>query len=173
MKISGFTIIELVVVIVILGVLAVTAAPKFLNITTDAHVAKNNATGAAFKSAIQLVHFKAMILSSGRAANDLQIFGNDSSGQLDINANGFPVQQYFRDEENPQLNNGRDCEAVWNTILDDAPTVSNSADSSKSVYQATYIKNDQCLYKYNLLPTLSIYYDSRNGQVIIDNNPDD
>ena len=35
-KQGGFTLIELVVVIVILGILAVTAAPRFLNLQDDA-----------------------------------------------------------------------------------------------------------------------------------------
>ncbi|WP_422768146.1 type IV pilin protein [Photobacterium leiognathi subsp. mandapamensis] len=36
MKKNGFTLIELVVVIVILGILAVVAAPKFMNLQVDA-----------------------------------------------------------------------------------------------------------------------------------------
>ena len=36
MKKNGFTLIELVVVIVILGILAVVAAPKFMNLQNDA-----------------------------------------------------------------------------------------------------------------------------------------
>ena len=35
-KQAGFTLIELVVVIVILGILAATAAPKFIDLTGDA-----------------------------------------------------------------------------------------------------------------------------------------
>ena len=33
---KGFTLIELIIVIVLLGILAVTAAPKFLNLQDDA-----------------------------------------------------------------------------------------------------------------------------------------
>ncbi|MEC8489586.1 MAG: prepilin-type N-terminal cleavage/methylation domain-containing protein, partial [Pseudomonadota bacterium] len=33
---QGFTLIELIIVIVLLGILAVTAAPKFLNLQDDA-----------------------------------------------------------------------------------------------------------------------------------------
>ena len=55
-KQQGFTLIELVVVIIILGVLAVVAAPKFINLQDDAHKATHQGFAGALASAINLAH---------------------------------------------------------------------------------------------------------------------
>lgn len=66
-KQTGFTLIELVVVIVILGILAVTAAPKFINLTADAHEATLKAIKASMQSASTLVHSKTLIAGTEKA----------------------------------------------------------------------------------------------------------
>lgn len=58
---KGFTLIELIIVIVVLGILAVTAAPQFINFSGDAREAKLNQIKASMKAASQLVYGKAAV----------------------------------------------------------------------------------------------------------------
>lgn len=62
---KGFTLIELVVVIVILGILAVTAAPKFIDLTGDAKKSVVEAVEGALNSAADMAHAKALVDGTG------------------------------------------------------------------------------------------------------------
>ena len=79
-KQHGFTLIELVVVIVILGILATTAAPKFINVGSDANIAVLESVGGAIKSSGQLVYTKSVI----QGVNDSAL------GSVDLDGDGTP-----------------------------------------------------------------------------------
>jgi prepilin-type N-terminal cleavage/methylation domain-containing protein len=53
---GGFTLVELVMVIVILGILAMVAVPRFLNMNEDALAASRSGVVGGLNSAIQIVH---------------------------------------------------------------------------------------------------------------------
>lgn len=58
---KGFTLIELVVVIVILGILAAVAAPKFMDLQSDARISALQGLQGAVKSAVNLTYAKGVV----------------------------------------------------------------------------------------------------------------
>ncbi|MGC3835883.1 type II secretion system protein [Moritella viscosa] len=61
-KQNGFTLIELVIVIIVLGILAATAVPKFINLQDDAKESALKGAEAALHSAANIVFSKAAIM---------------------------------------------------------------------------------------------------------------
>jgi MSHA pilin protein MshA len=62
-KMSGFTLIELVIVIAIIGILSAVAIPKFINLSSNAQTAATNAIAGAL-SAANASNYAARKLSS-------------------------------------------------------------------------------------------------------------
>lgn len=75
-KQKGFTLIELVMVIVILGILAAFAVPRFADVTSDARKATVDAVAGSLRSAAALAH--ATSLSQSKSAGQTVTMENTS-----------------------------------------------------------------------------------------------
>lgn len=97
-KQSGFTLVELVVVIVILGILSAFAIPKFVDLSNEAKVATVYSIEGVVQSASNLVYAKAMAagVAGEPAGSGVGItltdgsFVNTDYGYPTADANGIP-----------------------------------------------------------------------------------
>ena len=79
---SGFTLIELIVVIVILGILSAVAVPKYISLETEAYDAQAKAAAGAIASASSVNYAKRLAsvntagvqLSAAETCNDLTVW---------------------------------------------------------------------------------------------------
>ncbi|OMH39595.1 type II secretion system protein [Motiliproteus sp. MSK22-1] len=153
---SGFTIIELIVVIALLGILSAVALPRFINVTAEAHDAAVEGAGAGFATGIALL--KAQTVANGDLGTATGVDFDGSSMQ--VNASGFAVGA-----SGAALSvTAASCFDIWTGILQGTGPVVSTTSGANIDYLVTAADPD-CTYTYQNDSGQTIVYESDTGNV--------
>lgn len=148
---SGFTLIELVIVVVILGFLAVTAIPKFLDLTEKAKQANIEGMAGGFATGVSLARSQWEAEARPQDTTSLNIVnydgtivyltGKDSSTTPTISP-GYVIGT----NSTSGINDGKsmavaDCIDVWNSLLQQPPLVARSVAEINNNDSFRYLAN--------------------------------
>lgn len=122
----GFTIVELIIVIIILTILVVVAYPRFIDTTKEAQISKNTSIASAFAQGVKSAQLLWEV--NGRPGNTNN--NNRRGPQVNYNGNlvtvdadtGFPVGSAGRDT-GVHINASADCLTVFTDIMNTSITI--------------------------------------------------
>ena len=137
-KQQGFTIIELVVVILLLGILTATALPRFMDVTEEAHDAAVSGVLGGLSTGVGL--FRAQWFGKGQpqAGKLVPGFGN---GLLATNGSGYPIGL---DSTQTSISAIVDCTNIFGNVLQGgAPSVGATTVAAGTTYTSANLDTDR------------------------------
>ncbi|RKF21373.1 prepilin-type N-terminal cleavage/methylation domain-containing protein [Alginatibacterium sediminis] len=155
-KQKGFSLIELVIVIIILGILAATALPRFLDVTDEAKVASLEGVAGGFATAVTLV--RSQWEAEGRPQtsekNTVQYDTDTIYLGTPTTANayspGYPVSVSTQNADALSISAAQ-CLEVWDSIFQSPSPATTSSDAAviakaKYVVRANAQTAPQCIF---------------------------
>lgn len=171
-QISGFTLIELIIVIVLLGILSAVALPRFMDLSGDAYTASLKGSASALAAGVNLAHSKYLIAPSttdfnGDGTDDLAFANGTTKFPTGLRIGGGTTVTPF-------TSSAAACVGLWNTVLDAGGATVAASTSTTPDFMADATATG-CVFNYrgnvgsDAAATKAIKYDSATGAVSVTN----
>ncbi|CAH0534472.1 hypothetical protein VST7929_02405 [Vibrio stylophorae] len=166
-KSRGFSLIELVIVIVIIGLLSAVALPRFFDVSEEAKKASIEGVSGSFSSAV--IAARAQWEARGRPS--------DSSGHNQVNYDGViflltkdrPGYPYALQGSNAGVGvpSAQDCAALLQNLLQNGPSGSIHSNAGTDYQVSTYSDGSHqgCRYTQGMRPHHNFTYVPNLGRV--------
>ena len=165
-KNKGFTLIELVVVIVMLAILSAVALPKFAELSDSAHNSSVEAAGGGYASAVTLVRSQWLANGVHTVITDLPGYG-EPNNVLDVSADGWPTG--VSGNTDPSGMTATECNDIWGALMTTSSVIASTVVGED--YITTLVGGD-CRYTYQAtVDGHRIEYDPNTGNVYTELSP--
>lgn len=132
---QGFTLIELVIVVILLGLLAVQALSRYLDVTDEAKIASLEGVSGGFSTAVAIARGQAIVdgYSKGGPTTPADKIAIDLDGKIIyMNEYGWPANSNPNTDSSADSQTAVECQEVFDTILQSSPSSSTSSNSRAS-----------------------------------------
>lgn len=151
---TGFSLIEMMMVILVLGVLSALIVPRMVDLSDSAHSATAQSVSGSFSSGIQMVH--AAWLTQGKPS-----FVAVNAGTIAVSSNGYPGSDTLS-----QVN----CSQAWRDVLDGQPVQAGVTIGQPGWGTDVVGANCRFIYQPDDSPNRRIDYNPGTGVVTFSEN---